>query len=660
MTDKPDSLTGKLPRWLWVGLLLAALAFSPWLGGMLTGVGPAAARALIAAAGIAWVIDRRGSWSYPRPAAWLWIFIGWASLTVLRGTDVHASLTALSDLITWATILILCADGARDRKMRVEALGWLLVGFYVVSWLGMHDGLTNIPGWRIFGPFNNPNLFAAYLITLLPVLIVWCLAWSPRMARPVAIAGRWWDSARALAVIGLGSGLTALFMTGSKGALAALVFGIAAVLALGFWRRVRIGAVVFGIVLVIAAAVGGKTLLGRVETATTTQAHSSEFRVLTWKGAAGMAEANPVIGTGIGTFGSAFSRYAVAGWTGAAHNAYLQTAAETGLPGLILLLIPLGMSAALLWRAKRNANPWTALLAVAALAALIAAAAHNLVDYGWTVWAPSAVMWALVGLALGREERANRAMPPWAAWGMATLLGAVLLGGLLMANAASLADPATDPDSGLSPEERVAALESARRLSPLDADIARQLGIARARVGDGSGALDALLAATRLNAGQPTAWRYLGEGYEHANRTEDARAAFATGLKHAPNSMSLLLDAAQLADQTGRHADALNLYRRLIAVAEGPVGKYPATPEIVDTEPLYAYAAVAAEERRHGNDAAARRHLGALIALANRYEANRKQYPLIWQATGKDNAETLAEVQHLRAMARESLKDVKR
>ena len=65
-------LPSRLPRSLWVGLLCTALLFSPWLGGMLTGVGPAAARALVAAAGIAWVIDRRGAWFLPRLAAWLW------------------------------------------------------------------------------------------------------------------------------------------------------------------------------------------------------------------------------------------------------------------------------------------------------------------------------------------------------------------------------------------------------------------------------------------------------------------------------------------------------------------------------------------------------------------------------------------------------------
>jgi O-antigen ligase len=653
MKSAPKS---SLPGFLWFALMCAALLFAPWLGGMINGVGPAAARALMAAAGLAWIVDRWGRWTLPRPAAWLWLFIAWAALTAVRGTYLHDSLTARSDLVTFAMVATLAADAARYGRRRAAVLACLLAGFFVAAALGVQDGLTNVPGWRIFGAFNNPNLFAAYLITLLPLPLAACLAWSPRMPRPAVAPARLWAAAPALTVLCVAAGTTALFMTGSKGALAALVAAMVAVLALGFWRRVHVGALAVMAVLVVSALVGGKTLLGRVETATTTEAHSSQFRVLTWKGAARMAAAHPLAGTGVGTFGSAFSEYAVAGWTGAAHDAYLQTAAETGVPGLILFLIPLGASALWLFRAMRRGSSWTALLAAGALAGVLAAAAHNVVDYGWTIWAPTAVMWALVGLGVGREDPANRPLPLWAAVAMLVPLGLTLAGGILMANAAAIADPAIAPESRMPPPDRVAALETARALSPLDADIAWQLGAARARVGDGDGALAALRDATRLNPGQPTAWRYLGEGYEAADRLDEARAAFASGLRNAPNSESLLLDAAALAERMERHDDALAYYRRLIAVAEGPVGRYPATPEIVETEPLQAYAAVAEDEAAHGNIAAARAHLRSLIALADRYEANRARYPMIWSATGKDSPESLARVQTLRADAERRLK----
>jgi O-antigen ligase len=661
VSDAGTVPTGRssLPGKLWMALLCAALLFSPWLGGMLTGVGPAAARALVAAAGIAWVVDRWRRWTLPRPAAWLWLFIGWSALTVLRGTYLHDSLTALSDLVSWVTVLTLAADAARDRRRRAAVLFSLFAGFFAVAAMGMQDGLTNIAGWRIFGPFNNPNLFAAYLIAILPVPLVAILAWHPRMSAPIYPPARWWDFLRAFGIVATGVGLVALFMTGSKGALAALGGGMLAALVLGLWRRVRVGAAVLLALVVIAALAGGHTLLNRVESATTTEAHSSQFRVLTWKGAARMAAANPAMGTGIGTFGSGFNRYAIAGWTGAAHNAYLQTAAETGLPGLVLFLIPLGVAAFWLGRVMRGSGVWTALLAAGSLACLLAAAAHNVVDYGWTLWAPTAVMWALAGLGVGRDTRAMRPMPAWAAIGSLVPLGATLAGGILMANAAAMADPATDPDSVMTPPERVAALETARSLDPLDAELARRLGFARAAVGDTTGAFSALRAATRLNPGQPTSWRYLGEGYENAGRLDEARAAFEAGLKHAPRSQSLLLDAARLAERMGRGADALALYRRIVAVAEGPVGQFPATPEIVDSEPLFAYAAVAEDEERRGKVEEARRHLESLVALANRYEQNREKYPLIWQATHQDSPQALESVQRLRADAQRRLTALK-
>src|SRR5690606_7803862 len=125
-----------------------------------------------------------------------------------------------------------------------------------------------------------------------------------------------------------------LMRTSSKGAVAALAVAvILAFLLARFWRLAgRAHALTALAVIGIALLVHGGNLLGRVGAATGGEAHSGQFRVLTWEATAKMAAANPLLGTGIGTFGSTFNKYAIAGWTEAAHNAYLQTAAETGFP----------------------------------------------------------------------------------------------------------------------------------------------------------------------------------------------------------------------------------------------------------------------------------------------------------------------------------------
>lgn len=628
---------------LWFALLCAAVACTPWLGGQWSGVGPAVGRSLVAAAGLVWLVDRRGVTKLPRPAVYLWCFIGWSALTVVSQTSLHASLLALSDLITYAVVLVLAAEASDDDLFRPLLLCALLAGCAVASGMGVVHAIESGPGWREFGPFATPNLFAAYLVTLLPVAFLMAVrslrkdATLPSHRRsPANVA------CVMLGILAMATGFTALLLTGSKGAVAALIVGVAVVFGVASpWRRLRRPMVVMAVlIMVFAVGIGGRTLLGRVESAGTTEVHSSQFRVLTWKGAARMAIAHPEMGTGIGTFGAAFNRYAIAGWTQAAHNAYLQAAAETGVPGFLLFVVALGSAAAVLLKRLRGGS----LVATGALAGFAAAALHNGVDYGWSLWGPSVVMWCLIGLGLGSHGTAN--CPKWlaAVIGIATAL--TLTGGLLVANASALSDAALDHTSNLTPVQRVDALRSARALDPLDGVLARELGLSLAQTGERQPSIAALAEATRLSPCDAVAWRLYGEA--QLGQPETARHAFTRGLEVSPHSMKILLDLASLEEQAGNHTAALSYYQTVVSVAEGPVGQYPATPELVDIEPLYAYAALTADADKRHDKTTADRCRRALVALADRYLANREKFSMIWKATGKDNPRDLAEVIRLR------------
>src|SRR5205823_2852634 len=74
------------------------------------------------------------------------------------------------------------------------------------------------------------------------------------------------------------------------------------------------------------------------------ESYSGRFRALTWRGTANMAVKNPILGTGIGSFGTAYPRYAEAGFTEHAHNSYLQLAAEAGFPAAIFLIVIIGVA----------------------------------------------------------------------------------------------------------------------------------------------------------------------------------------------------------------------------------------------------------------------------------------------------------------------------
>ena len=51
-----------------------------------------------------------------------------------------------------------------------------------------------------------------------------------------------------------------------------------------------------------------------------------------------MIGANPILGTGLGSYEFTYPRYMITAFTAHAHNSLLQWTAETGLPGALLLM----------------------------------------------------------------------------------------------------------------------------------------------------------------------------------------------------------------------------------------------------------------------------------------------------------------------------------
>jgi O-antigen ligase len=147
-----------------------------------------------------------------------------------------------------------------------------------------------------------------------------------------------------------------------------------ACLALGFGFK--------GAIVSRADKTGGQT--------TTKRGLVDEFRLYTWRGTAKMALANPVFGTGPGTFPALYPRYAEVGRTGLAHQSYLQVAAESGIPAALGLL-----TAALLALASvRRGNLVCAALAGGLLAALL----RSCFDSEWALMGNSLPFWTIAGL----------------------------------------------------------------------------------------------------------------------------------------------------------------------------------------------------------------------------------------------------------------------
>jgi putative inorganic carbon (HCO3(-)) transporter len=233
----------------------------------------------------------------------------------------------------------------------------------------------------------NPNQLAGALTLYLPLAVVSIFGWRPRGRR----VGLW-----LLALAGLLTVGTVLILTQSR---AGWVGAIAGLATLGFLagvtsqrRRVRRAAMFAGLVILLLGVVAvlllggvravGETLYNRGTKSSledTVGTVTMEGRVEIWSRALYAIADFPFTGCGLGTF-----REVV--WTlyplfvirpgfdiAHAHNIFLQTALDLGLPGLVAYIALLIIGLAVSWRMARVSDPLlrgTALGLAAGLAGL--------------------------------------------------------------------------------------------------------------------------------------------------------------------------------------------------------------------------------------------------------------------------------------------------
>jgi len=267
------------------------------------------------------------------------------------------------------------------------------------------------PSWQPFGGFFNQNILAGFLVLLIPIAAA--LAFTS--------GSRWPRLTFLLAGLAM---LLALAFTESKGAIVALFVAVVvcALLLARVSRRPgrNLRAVLAGLLLllflVVVAAAASHGLREKVTGAFGERSASNLFRIYTWRGTWHMALAHPWLGIGPGAFDSAFGQYTIAGFTRAAHQMYLQVAAEQGFFGLAVFLWLLVAVLFTGWRAVRDPQrPFRdRVLAGSALGGLLAVLLHGLLDYGWYIGAINLSFWLVAGLLahLAHGRAVEIAAPP--------------------------------------------------------------------------------------------------------------------------------------------------------------------------------------------------------------------------------------------------------
>jgi putative inorganic carbon (HCO3(-)) transporter len=244
---------------------------------------------------------------------------------------------------------------------------------------------------RIFGPFDNPNIFAEYLTFILPaglVLLVTERRWLGRVI---------WGTVLALAA-------AALVLTFSRGGWLAAV---AAVLVLGLLWEPRL-LVAVAALTVLMPTVASDQVMQRASSIGSLEDSSNTFRLSIWVAALSMIRSYWFTGIGLGTaaFNQVYPQFMIAGTPAIhTHNLYLQLALELGMPGLLvflwLLVAVLARSLRALPRLSyRNRGVLTALMA--GLAGFLL---HGAVDNVWYSPKLALLFWVMLGLtvSLGKE-----------------------------------------------------------------------------------------------------------------------------------------------------------------------------------------------------------------------------------------------------------------
>ena len=234
---------------------------------------------------------------------------------------------------------------------------------------------------------------------------------------------------------------------------------------------------------------------------------SSNGRYQLWAVAIDSMKDQPVTGTGAGTFEFAWLRKApIDRSVRDAHSFYLQLAAETGIPGLLL---GLGFVLALLGVARecKRLDPGPRLVLAAALAGVVGFAFAAAVDWVWQlpVIAVAAMLLAAVAFTAGRSPVPVADSGPGRrrAAVAATMLIPIGLLAVVLAGVSSIEESRESARAGHLPD----ALEHAVAAHALNAAAATpllQAALVREQVDDPRGAAaDARAAATR----EPSNWR---------------------------------------------------------------------------------------------------------------------------------------------------------
>jgi putative inorganic carbon (HCO3(-)) transporter len=368
------------------------------------------------------------------------VMLGVILLTSLTSVRPEAS---VRELLLWTMYLGITIvttstlDGHAAARRMLDVLvaigGWVVLIGLFLFWGG------NNPGMRWYATFYWPNPFAAFLLLVLPLEVVRLV--SARTPRDAV--------AHAILTVLLAA---AMVLTYSRGAWLSLLLIVPIALLLlrpPSWtaaagRVLIVTLLVSGVVMTITnvptSLSGGQAVAARAVSITDTDDLSIQGRINFWRAAIDIFRDHPLSGTGPGTFGAVHPRYQrdVRFYARDAHNLYVQTLAEMGVPGALALGLLVVTTAAVWTRALRQtAIGESYALVLGAGLGVLGFFIHSAMDMDWAFYANPAMAFALIGViaSFDRSPRYPRPARPRARLVPIIALTAAVLATLTMHSA---------------------------------------------------------------------------------------------------------------------------------------------------------------------------------------------------------------------------------
>jgi O-antigen ligase len=335
------------------------------------------------------------------PLAWpLAGFSALAGASMLWTDDVRqGSITLLAFVLPFGLLAVAIARLEWSRRILSWLYAQLVLMAVAFAAIGIYQWLTRdvfwnpkvivgnayAPFYRVNSVFWDPSIYGRFLVVAILaslVLVLYGGAGRIALAAGVAIVATW----------------TGLVFSFSQSSFVALIVGVLAAAALA-WRWRAAAALGIASILLLSAGFSAPpvrdAILEDVE-AGLNKATSGRAGLVT--NGARIALDHPVAGVGVGSFRRAYAeRTGLRGEEpkrAASHNTPVTVAAETGLPGLALLLWLVAAGVALpLQRASRSFAGRTSLIVAIALAAITV---HSLF---YDAFFEDPMTWALLGLA---------------------------------------------------------------------------------------------------------------------------------------------------------------------------------------------------------------------------------------------------------------------